>query len=130
MQSPEESVETASIFETDAPRPFTSAENNLTPRGTDVFWLSMKNNYHASLASFSVGKVSLTVFVTYVVPVLLAGATYCIPLEPAFEGRDANPTFLWVVSPMQQVLRFAGVWRRRCSLARGFAGRGLAALRR
>ena len=81
------------------------------------FWLRLKESYRASPDTFTVRRATLTVFFTYVVPILIAGATFCIPLEPAFEGREANRTFLWVVYPMQQFLRFAGCAQVTCVFA-------------
>jgi hypothetical protein len=99
------------MFSTGTPTPSETEEPEGEPRAVvqGAFWMRMKESYHTSLDTFSIPSASLTIFITYVIPILIAGAACCIPLQPAFEGRAANPTFLWVVYPLQQFLRFMGV---------------------
>ena len=98
------------MFSTSTPTPSKTEALEGEPKAfvQGVFWMRMKENYHTSLDTFSIPRASLIVFITYVIPTLIAGAATCIPLEPAFEGRAANPTFLRVVYPLQQFLRCAG----------------------
>jgi len=62
-----------------------------------------------SLLATTATKTKRALLCTFAAPAVLAGLTFCISLNHAFEGRDNNQTFLFATYPIQKFLRFAGV---------------------